>query len=503
MKKYIISVDNGGTYIKAGIYDFKGRQLGLVKHYNHLISERVEYTEYNPDELWATNCRCMHDVIEQTNIVPSEIAVIGISGQGSGCYFMGAHGETIRNFISSADRRAQYIVEKWRKAGTLDKLYPYLFQYPASGQTFPILAWLKENEPENYRQIRWIFSMKDYLSYRFTGEINFGRGCMSVSGLYNMQRGEFDPMLANMLGLPDAIEKLSTPKWDIEIAGFVSESAAKECGCLAGTPVAAGSHDVIATAFAMGCIDPTYCFTIMGTCAINGYISPIPFANHTIRYNELFAFPGMYLIEEPGSASSSILEWVIDILFDRNKSSIENIYKEINSMVEHVDPLSSNLLFIPYLRGHNDIPSAKGAWIGLDHDHSRSEMLTAVYESIVFSHMTQLEQLFANRNIPERIRVGGGAINSDVWMQMFADAVGIPIEIVPNQEMGTKGAAVVAAIAAGIYPDPQTAIQEMNRPGIIIHPRPEYTAIYMRKYARFKTVMQKLTDIWPEFERRI
>lgn len=499
MKKYIISVDNGGTYIKAGIYDFNGRQVGLVKHYNHLISERAEYTEYNPDELWATNCRCMRDVINQTGIDPAEIAAVGISGQGSGCYFMGEHGETVRNFISSADRRAQYIIDRWRNEGILDALYPYLYQYPASGQASPILAWLKENEPENYHRIRWIFSMKDYLAYRFTGEINYGMGCMSVSGLYNMQRREFDPMLAKTLGLSEAIDKLSVPKWDMEVAGYVSESAAKECGCLPGTPVAAGSHDVIATAFAMGCVDPTYCFTIMGTCAINGYISPVPYANHTIRYNELFAFPGMYLIEEPGSASSSMLEWVIDVLFDRATSDTDAIYGRINDMVKSVEPESSNLLFIPYLRGHSDVPTAKGAWIGLSHDHSRSEMLSAVYESIVFSHMTQLEQLFINRDIPDRIRVGGGATNSEVWMQMFADAVGIPVEIVPKQEMGAKGAAIVAAIAAGIYPDPQTAIQQMNRPGVLIQPRPGYTAIYKRKYARFKAVMQKLIDIWPEF----
>ena len=59
MKKYILSVDNGGTYIKAGIYDLSGRQLGVARRRNRPISPKPGYVEYDPDALWALNCACM------------------------------------------------------------------------------------------------------------------------------------------------------------------------------------------------------------------------------------------------------------------------------------------------------------------------------------------------------------------------------------------------------------------------------------------------------------
>lgn len=499
MKKYIIGLDNGGTYIKAGIYDFAGRQIGLVKHYNHVISVKSGYAEYDPEELWQTNCRCMQEVLTETRINPNEIAVIGLSAQGSGCYFLGEEGAIVRNFISSGDYRAVQITKRWEQEGINEKAYPYVYRNSTPGNTNALLAWLKENEPENYCKIRWIFSMKDYLAYRLTGKIISGYGCMSASALMNLKTGKYDSRLAEIFGIPEVMTKLADVFQDLDIVGNVMEDAARICGCIAGTPVAAGLHDVVATALAMGIVNEKYCFSIMGTCAINSYISPVPVLNKTIHYNELFSLPGMYLIEEPGSVSAGILEWVINLFFDRGLESIAAIYDRINKMVSAILPQNSTLIFIPQLKWDGDHPKAKGAWIGIEEKYSMAEMLLAVLESIVFTHRVQLEQIFLNRVRPSKIRVGGGATHSGIWMQIFADTMAIPIEIMEDEEMGAKGAAIGAAIALGIYPSADSAIEQMTVAGELVHPRLGYIDVYEEKFQRFRKVTQTMERVWQNF----
>lgn len=496
MEKYILSVDNGGTYIKAGIYDLSGRQLGVARRRNRPISPKPGYVEYDPDALWALNCACMREALRETGVSAGQIAAIGISAQGSGCYFIGKNGETVRNFIASSDTRALAYSDGWSADGTDARCYERIFRNSAPGQTNAVLAWMKAHEPDHYAQIGWIFSMKDYLLYRLTGNILAGRGCMSSTGLMNLRNNRYDAALAEAFGIPEVLEKLAPQRWDVEAGGTLRPEAAAECGCLPGTPVSCGSHDVIATAFAMGAIDPRYCFSIMGTLAINAYISPHPVLDGSVRYNEVFALPGRYLIEEPGSASSGVLEWAIDVLFGADQPRSAELYGQINRMVESIDPRESVPVFIPFLRGHNDNPRMRGAWVGLEPGHTRAHMLAAVYEGAVFSHMMQLERLMANRSRPEALRVGGGASNSEIWMQIFADALGLPIETMPDSEMGAKGAAIVASVAAGLYPDTGRAVAAMAQAGKAVLPRPEFSPVYGRRFTRFKKVLESMDAAW-------
>ena len=115
MKKYLLGVDNGGTYIKAALYDFKGKQIGITKEYNEKIIPGIGMSEYNQDTLWQINCNCIKNVIEGTGIDPNEIACLGISGQGCGFYAIDSKGQNICNAISSSDQRAVKYVEKWEK----------------------------------------------------------------------------------------------------------------------------------------------------------------------------------------------------------------------------------------------------------------------------------------------------------------------------------------------------------------------------------------------------
>lgn len=502
MKKYLLCIDNGGTYIKASLLDYQGKQHYQTKRKNGVLNLGNGQVEFDLEKLWATNCECIRAVISDNNVDPQEIACVAFAGQGKGLYMVDREGKCFRNAITSSDARAESYCKQWKDDGTAEQQYSCTYQYPMAAQTVPMLRWLKQNEPENYARIGWIFSMKDYLVYRMTGNAVAGLGSQSGTCLVNLNTGEYDLSLLELFGIPEVADKLPTLKGDTELCGAVSAQAEQECGCAAGTPVAAGMFDVDAAALAMGTLAPEDMFIILGTCGINGYIADAPVTNRTITYNSLYPIPGKYLIQEGGNASSGVLEWVVKVLFENNR---DNIYDEINAIVESVPADASVPVFIPSLSGFTHgctqgSAESRGAWIGLCPEHSRAEMLRAVYEGVVFTHMIEIDDLLKNRSKPEKVRIAGGATASKVWMQMFADALQIPVEIITEGETGAKGVAITASVAANIYSDLNAAVKAMVVPGTVIMPDKDKADVYREKFLRFRRIMELAETIWPEFK---
>ena len=123
-------------------------------------------------------------------------------------------------------------------------------------------------------------------------------------------------------------------------------------------------------------------------------------------------------------------------------------------------------------------------------------MLRAVYEGIVFSHTTHVRRLLANRPRPEAIRLAGGAANSEVWVQMFADMLQIPIETVKCDEQGILGAAMAAGVGCGVFESYGAAAAGLVQIGSRVMPREAYAQVYEKKYGAYRAVVESLNPVW-------
>lgn len=177
-----------------------------------------------------------------------------------------------------------------------------------------------------------------------------------------------------------------------------------------------------------------------------------------------------------------------------------SVYDLTNEWVESIDPAESSLIFLPFLNGSNVNPLAKGTFVGLTAYHNKKHMLRAVYEGIVFSHAVHVERLLKNCAVPETVRLAGGAANSKVWVQIFADVLQIPVETIEDKELGAQGAAMAAGISAGIYRDYQDAVERTVRITEKLMPRPEFREIYQKKFEKYKTVIGALDSVWNTLE---
>ena len=162
-------------------------------------------------------------------------------------------------------------------------------------------------------------------------------------------------------------------------------------------------------------------------------------------------------------------------------------------------PVGANrLLFNPSLAGGSSLdasPHIRGALLGLDLGHSQADVVRAAFEGIALNLRVILDELRQLGRIGPEMVVVGGASQSRLWRQIFADALEINIvKTNIGQEAGSLGAAAVAAVAAGLWPD-FTRIDDVHRIESVSHPEPAGVGVYRRLLPVFQQARAELGRI--------
>lgn len=492
--KYLLGIDNGGTMTKAAVFTLDGREVAVASAETPVQSPHEGYFQRDMQVMWETTAYCIRKVLEEAGIQGSSIAAIGCTGHGKGLYLWGKDQKPAYPGVASTDHRAMEMIERWNADGTAARAAKLTLQPVIDCQPVAILAWLKENEPGVLENVRWIFEAKDYIRFMLTGEARAEVTDYSGTCLMNLNTKAFDRELLVVFGLEELFECLPPLCLSYEMAGTVSKEAAAVTGLKEGTPVCGGMFDIDACAVAMDVTRPEQLCTITGTWSINEYPAAAPVRSDTSTHNSLFCIPDTYLIEESSPTSAGNLDWFIQNFMKAEAAQFSKteLYQEINRMVEELEPGDSSVLFIPFLYGSNTEPALPAGFFGLSGSHSTAHLLRAIYEGVAFSHRWHIEKLLAFREPPKAVRMAGGAVNSKVWVQMFADVLNIPIETVVTRELGAKGCVMAAAIAAGLYADYQEAAAAMVTVAETVYPRGETVDIYQKKYAMYKKLLERL-----------
>lgn len=501
--RYLMGIDNGGTFVKAALFDENGVQIAKASVPVVTLTPRPGYAERDMDELWRVNAQAVRRAVEKSGIAPQQIAGVSLSGHGKGLYLVDGQGRPTAPGILSTDMRAWAYPKHWKEDGTAERIYPKTAQTILACQPVSLLAWLRDERPEVLERTRYVFAVKDYIRYRLTGEAYGEYTDFSGGNLVNLGTGDYDQELLSCFGLGELYEKLPPLRRSCDCCGTVTREASLLTGLLEGIPVAAGMFDVDACGIASGLVSEAELCMVAGTWSINEYIRRAPVTNGTVDLNSMFCMDGYYLVEESSPTSAGNLEWFLRTLLPREQEEARraggSIYGQVNDWVASVLPEECQLIFLPFLNGSNEDPLAKGTFVGLTGFHDRRHMLRAVYEGVVFSHLTHVNKLLRNRSRPASVRLAGGAANSPVWVQIFADALQIPVDSIEDKELGAQGAAMAAGVAAGVYRDYADAAARTVRLTGTVQPRAEYARHYQEKYSVYRDVVDRLNGLWERF----
>ena len=483
-----IGIDNGGSSVKAVLFDSKGAPVCQASENLPLITPASGHTERDMEELYLANTRILRKITEQVD--PKLIKGLATIGHGKGLYLWGKDGKPAANGIYSADTRAWEYTEKWSKDGTSDKAFEKTYQSMLAMQPVPLLCWLRDNKPQIYANIRWIFECKDYVRFRLTGEAYAELTDISGSSLLNLKTRNYDKELLALYGLEEIYEALPPIKMASDLCGKITAEAVKLTGLPEGLPVAGGMFDIDACAIAMDITDDENIAVIAGTWSINEYISETPVLNRSIMMNSMYCMDGYYLIEECSPTSMGNLDWFMKMFMPGVG------YEEFNKLAEAVAPDEQSLIFLPFIFGSNYNPRAKATILGMDSHHTRNHIARAILEGIVFCHKTHVEKLLQNRPKTNAIRLAGGAVKSPLCVQLFADILELPVETIDADELGTLGGAMAAAVAAGEFKDFKEAAKVMVKVKQRVLPNKQNFETYRKKYDMYSKASDALDGFW-------
>lgn len=502
MSQYLLGIDNGSTVVKAALFSTDGKDIAVAARKIPLSSPQPGYSEVDMDVLWGLTVEAIGQVIQQAGVTGQEILGVACTGHGNGLYLVDQALRPVRPAIRGADTRAREYIDRWLADGVDVAVRPKTMQAIWPAQPNALLAWMRDHEADSLRQAVANLTVTDYVRLRLTGQMSAEVTNQSGTSLMNVGTGQYDPEVLQAFGIAE-LQHLLPPLCRSEaVSGTVTNAAAQATGLAEGTPVAGGLFDIDACGLASGLVDESLLCMIAGTWGNNQYISRQPVVHPHVFMTTRYAIDGYFLMLEGSATSASNLEWFVTEFFQAERKQAEaegvSIYEWCNRLVARTDPGESGIVFLPFLHGSNVSLDGKGAFFGLDAWQSRDHVLRAIYEGIVFSHHWHLDRLLEFRPPPRQIRLSGGAARSEVWLQMFADILQVPVEVPAGTELGALGAAIAASVAAGCYVDLEAACQAMVRIERACQPNPQRADLYREKYDRYLRLLQAMAPTWSE-----
>ena len=500
---YLMGIDISTTGNKALLISADapnaGQVIGVAVTENPISTPKPLWSEQDPADWWQGIQTAIRQVIADTGITAQEIVAIGLTGQMHGLVLLDQAGEVLRPSILWNDQRTGAQCEWITKTVGLENLLAWTGSPALTGFTAPKVLWVREHEPEVYSRAAHILLPKDYIRFKLTGDYATDMAGASGMSLLSLKERDWSPDMLQALDIPP--EWLPPTHEGPQVTGKVSESAAQATGLAAGTPVVGGGGDQAAGAVGVGAVRPGVVGLVLGTSGVVFAPTSAPLVEKEGRLQaHCHAAPGRWHLMGVMLSAAGSLRWYRDTVAPGMG------YDELLAPAADIPAGSEGLIFLPYLTGERapyPDPNAKGAFIGLTVRHKLPHMTRAVLEGVAFGLRDSFELIRgAGLGQIDQVRVSGGGARSALWRQILADVLNTELVTVNTTEGAAYGAALLAGVGAGVWPDVDaacdSAIQIVDR----VTPRApqveEYGKVYpvyRGLYATLKSTFDTLTSL--------
>ncbi|HET9590898.1 MAG TPA: xylulokinase [Anaerolineales bacterium] len=449
-----LGIDTSTTNSKALLIDEGGDVIATASSPHTLQTPRPLWSEQDPHEWWEAVSASIRSVLEEAGAGADQIAAVGLTGQMHGLVLLDGAGEILRPAILWNDQRTQKQCDEIHARVGKEAFIRITGNVALTGFTAPKILWVRENEPDVYARAKHVLLPKDYIRYKLTGAYAMDKADGSGTVLFDLQRRDWSGEVLEALEIDPA---WMPPTFEgPEVTGHLTEEAAADTGLRAGTPVVAGGGDQAAQAVGVGAVEPGIVGLTVGTSGVVFATTPSALVEPEGRLHAFcHAVPGLWHFMGVMLSAAGSLQWYRDALAP--EMSFDDLLKE----AESVPAGSEGLQFLPYLSGertpHPD-PLARGAVIGLTLRHGRAHLTRAVLEGVSFG-LKDSFRLIQNAGLGEirQVRASGGGIRSSLWRQILASVLEAELVTVNTTEGAAYGAALLAGVGAGAWPDVASA----------------------------------------------
>jgi xylulokinase len=485
-ERILIGADVGTTNIKVLAFDRSGRAVEAVSSPTPTRYPKPGRANHDPEELWDSFAATLRRVMERLDD-PGRVASVAVASMGEAAVPLDSSGAPTGDIIAWFDGRARPQAERLGQVVGQDRLFDLtgLSLQPIFGLCK--LLWLKENDPDAYSRTAIWLNVADYMAFRLCGVAATDYSLASRTLALDLHELRWATELLEEVGIPpDLFAPLRESGSSL---GPVTREAASATGLPEGACVAAGGHDHVCGALAVGVTQAGTMLNSLGTAEAIFLPLERPLTDPQVGhqgYTQGAHVAGRYYVFGGQYTSGASVEWLRDIL-----GGVD--YDTLVAEAEEVPPGSLGAFFLPHLRLANppyDDPAARGAFVGLSTDVGRGALFRAVLEGLVYDSRNSLEPLLAHSGLEglQAIYAIGGGTQNRLLMRIKATVLNQEITVAGVEEATSLGAAILGGVGAGVYDDVPSALEELQYDENPIKQDPDevdfYDAAFSRIYGR-------------------
>ena len=488
---YYIGIDLGTSAVKLLLVDEHGGICNEVTREYPLEFPQPGWSQQAPEDWKKAVLEGIPALL--SGFDAGQVAGIGCGGQMHGLVVLDDRDQVIRPAILWNDGRTAAEVDYLNNEVGKEKLSALTANIAFAGFTAPKLLWMRKNEPENFAKIAKIMLPKDYINYVLTGVHCCDYSDASGMLLLDVEHKGWSAEMLDICGVkPEQMPRLFE---SYEVVGTVRPELARSLGLSDHVQVVAGAGDNAAAAVGTGVVGEGGCNISLGTSGTL-FISSERFG--VDPNNALHAFAhadgGWHLMGCMLSAASCN-KWLCDDILKTTDYAAEQ--KDITA-----EQLGRNhVYFLPYLMGErspiNDT-NARGTFVGMTMDTTRSDLVQAVLEGVAFAIRDSFEVARSlGLDIPSSKLCGGGS-KSPLWRTIFANVLGIPLELPKTEQGPGYGGAMLAMVGCGRFESVQAAADALVEVASVVEPDPALTARYEARYRQYRTIYPALKPVFAQ-----
>jgi xylulokinase len=486
----ILTFDLGTTGCKVCLWDSQGALVSSADQGYPIHHPKPDWAEQDSEDWWNAAVAAGRQCLAGQDV--RHIAGIGLSSQREGVVPIGRDGTPLARCIIWMDRRCREQSARLGQEFGESYLHHHTGVAPDPNYTACKLLWLRENQPDLIARTSVFLQPRDFLYYRLTGEAATDHTLASRTMMIDLRKECWWPEMFERVGV--RTDQFPTVHRSTEAPHRLAADAASAFGIPVGIPVALGGGDRSCEGVGAGlsgnrASDSTGTATqvSMVTDRLPDDLGRVPCGIHAVQ--------GRYLFELGVTTTASALRWF------RNLVGLGPGQTVILDRDAVESPAGARgLLVFPFFMGARSTrwnPDARGLILGLSLGHSRGDIARAFLEGVSYEVATCLDGLRDMGITPGELMVIGGGAKSDIWAQIKADVLGMPVSRPRYTEAASLGAAILAGVAVGLVTDPVATARAWNPPVQTFTPNPETNRIYQDRRKLFDEVYRALLPFYP------
>ncbi len=491
----LLGVDVGTTGCKSVVVNAGGRPLAAAYREYPLAAPRPGWAELDPDTVWEAVCATIREV---TAAVPEPPQALAVASLGEAVTPIDGSGAALAPTIVSFDGRSRTCYEQLIATLGPERLSDVCGVAPQPHYSVAKWCWIAREMPETYRRAATLACFGDLVSVRLGLPPVIDHTMATRTLAFDAAGGCWSVEVLDAAGV--GVEKLPTPAPTGTVVGAVAARQARELGLADGAVLVTGGLDQVCAAYraGIGAAVEGSAMLSLGTVAVLAAVLDADrtagISVPTVPYVE----PGKRLAIAGSPAGGAVLRWYRDRFGDpaaatadsTDRDTAGDVYERIVASAAEVE---TDLIALPHFAGSRTAfadPQATAALAGLTFATERHHIVRALLEGVALETAVMAERLAEAGTPVTSLRAVGGGSRSPVWMQIFADVLGVPVGSAASADAAAAGAALLAGAGAGLM-----AVDAPRLP-LTIHCEPDRTANrrYRSKLARYRALYHALAQ---------